>query len=75
MYNKSSKKYTKPKFRRVDSVRISKNYFSFRKGFKPQFTNEIFEISALSTKKAPTYIIKDLEKEILGKFCEKELRK
>ena len=76
LYNKSFKKYTKPKFKIGDRVRISKNDIPFRKGYKPQFTDEIFEISAISTKKPPTYIIKDLEKEeILGKFYEKELRK
>ena len=37
---------------------------------------EFFEISAIATKKPPTYIIKNLDKEeILGKFYEKELRK
>ena len=46
----------------------------FRKGYKPQFTDEIFEISAISTKKPPTSYIKDLEKKILGKLHEKELR-
>ena len=76
LYNKSFKKYTKPKFKIGDRVRISKNDIPFRKGYKPQFTDEIFEISTISTKKPPTYIIKDLEKEkILGKIYEKELRK
>ena len=76
LYNKSFKKYTKPKFKIGDRVKISKNDIPFRKGYKPQFSDEIFEISAISTKKPPTYIMKDLEKEeILGKFYEKELRK
>ena len=76
LYHKSFKKYTKPKFKIGDEARISKNDIPFRKRYKPQFTNEIFEISALSTKKSPTYIIKDLKKEeTLGKFYEKELRK
>ena len=51
LYNKSFKKYTKPKFKIGDRVRISKNDIPFRKGYKPQFTDEIFEISAISTKK------------------------
>ena len=59
-----------------DRVRISKNDNSFRKGYKPQFTDESFEISVISTKQPPTSIIKDLDKEeILGKFHEKGLRK
>ena len=57
-------------------MRISRNDIPFRKGYKPQFTDEVFEISATSTKKPSIYIIKDLEKEeFLGKFYEKELRK
>ena len=75
-YNKSFKKYTKPKFKIGDRVRISKTDIPLRNGYQPQFTDEIFKISAISTKKFPTYIIKDLEKEeVLGKFYEKELRK
>ena len=35
----------------------------FRKGYKPQFTDKIFEISALSTSKPTKYVIKNLEKE------------
>ena len=72
LYNKSLTRYKKLKFK----VRISKNDNPFRKGYKPQFTDEFFEVSAISTKKPPTHIIKDLDKEeILGKFNEKELRK
>ena len=75
LYNKSIKNYTEPKLKIGDRVRFSKNDISFRKGYKPQFADENFEISANSTKK-PKYIIKDLEnEEILGNFYEKELRK
>ena len=76
LFNQSFKKHTKLKFKIGDSVRISKSDIPFRKGYKPQFTDEIFEISSISTKNPPTYIIKDLKKEeILGKLYEKELRK
>ena len=50
LYNKSIKKYTKPKFKIADRVRISKKDIPFRKGYKPQFTDKMFEISAISTK-------------------------
>ena len=46
----SFKKYTKPKFKIGDRVKKSKNDIPFRKGYKPQFTEEVFEISAISTK-------------------------
>ena len=48
----------------------------FRKGYKPQFTKEVFEIVAISSKKPPTYKIKDEQDEIVrGKFYQKELIK
>ena len=75
LYNKSFKKYTKPKFKIGDRVRISKNDIPSGKGYKPQFTDKMFETSAISTNKPPTYISKDLEtEETLGKFYQKELR-
>ena len=76
LYNIQFMKYTKPKFKFGYGVRISKNDIRFRKGYKPQLTDEIFKILEKSTIKPPTYIIKDLEKEeIMGKFYEKELEK
>ena len=76
LYNKSFKKNTKPKFKIGDRVRLSKNDYPFPKGYKPQFTDKMFEVSEISTKEPPTYIIKHLEKEeIIGKFYKKELRK
>ena len=42
--------------------------------YKPQITQEIFEIVAIVTKKLPTYTIKDEQEEVIGgKFYEKEL--
>ena len=76
LYSKLLTMYKKLKFKVGDRVRISKNDIEFRKGYIRQFTDEIFKISAKSTKKPPTYIIKDLHKEkILRKFYEKELRR
>ena len=70
--NKPLTRYKKLKFKVGDRVRISKNDIPFRKGYKPQFTDEIFENLAVSTKKPPTYIIKDLEEEeILENFMKK----
>ena len=75
VYNKPLTRYRKLKFKVGDRVRISKNDTPFQKGYKPQFTDEIFEISAISTNKPPTYIIKHLVKEeILGNFYKKQLK-
>ena len=43
-------KYTKPKSKIGDRVRISKKNILFQKGYKPHFTDKIFETSAISTK-------------------------
>ena len=74
LYSKQFREYKKPKFGIGDRVRISKYDLLFRKSYKPQFTQEIFEIVAIATTKPPTYTIKDEQEEVIrGKFYEKEL--
>ena len=73
-YSKPLREYKKPKFGIGDKVRISKYDLPFRKCYKPQFTQEIFEIVTLATEQPPTYTIKDEQEEVIrGKFYEKEL--
>ena len=68
-------KAKKPKYEVGDKVQISKYDIAFRKGYKPQFTREIFIINRITSfKPVVTYEIKDLEGEIIqGKFYEPEL--
>lgn len=74
IYAQKPAKYTKPKYKINDYVRISKKDIPFRKGYKPQFTNEIFQIAQIATTKPPTYILRDKDNEtIKGKFYEQEL--
>ena len=66
----------KPRFSVGEYVRISKKDIQFRKGYKPQFTDEIFKIVKITTNNPPTYTIQDKDKEvILGKFYEQEMIK
>ena len=51
LYSKPLREYKKPKFGIRDRVRISKYDLFFRKGFKPQFTQDFFEIVSIATKK------------------------
>ena len=68
--------YKKPRFKIGDRVRISKYDIPFRKGYKSQFTSEIFQIVNIATLKPPTYNHHGEQgDEILGKFCEQELAK
>ena len=74
LYNKLLRDYETPEFAIGDRVRISKYNLPFRKGYKSHFTQEVFEIVAIATKKSPTYTIKDEQEEVIrGKFYEKEL--
>ena len=51
LYSKPLREYKKPKFGIGDRVLISKYGLPFRKVYEPQFTQEIFEIVAIATKK------------------------
>ena len=76
LYSKPLREFRKPKFKVGDRVRISKYDLPFRKGSKPQFTKEVFEIIAFSSKKPPTYTINEEQDEtIRGKFYQKQLIK
>ena len=76
LYSKFLREFKKPTFKIDDRVRISKYDLLFRKGYKPQFTREVFEIVAIATRKPPAYTIKDEQGEIIqGKFYQKELTK
>ena len=76
LYSKPLREFTKPTLKVGDRVRISKYDLPFRKGYKPQFTREVFEIIAIVTRKPPTYTIKDEQGEVIqGKFYRKELIK
>ena len=76
LYSNFLRDYKKPTLKTGDRVRISKFDLPFRKGYKPQFTSEVFEIVAIATRKPPTYTIKDEQGEIIqGKFYQRELIK
>ena len=74
LYSKPLRDFKKPAFKIGDRVQISKYDLLFRKGYKPQFTREVFEIVAIATRKPPTYTIKDEQGEVIqGKFYQNEL--
>ena len=64
----------KPRYRVGDRVRIAKLDLPFRKGYKQNFTDEIFFIDNIPTVYPPTYHLVDGNFEgIVGKFYETEL--
>ena len=63
-----------PKFKIGDTVRIAKENLPFKKGYKQNFTDEIFQIEKVTTLNPPTYNLSDSNQEkLLGKFYEPEL--
>ena len=74
LYSEPLRKSKKPKFKIGDRVRNSKFDLPFWKGYKPQFTEEVLEIVAISSRKPPTYTIKvEQDENIRGKFYQKDL--
>ena len=72
LYSKPLREIKKPTSKNGNRVRISNNDLPFGKGYKPQFTREVFEIVAIATRKPPTYTIKDEKGEVIqGKFYQK----
>lgn len=66
----------KPKFQVGDTVRISINKSTFRRGYQATFTEEMFVVSEVLKTDPITYRIKDLANEdIKGTFYENELVK
>ena len=65
-----------PKFKVGDQVRISKYKNIFAKEYTPNWTEEVFVISKIKNTFPWTYVINDLNGEvIIGTFYEKELQK
>lgn len=68
-------KRKRPKYKAGDLVRISKTKKTFEKGYRPNWTREVFKINRVYKRSLPEYSIKDLDGEdILGKFLEFELQ-
>ncbi len=76
IYGSGKQNKTQFKFKLGDKVRISKMKMTFEKGYRPNWTDEIFLISQRLNRIQPVYRIKDLLGEKLqGTFYESELQK
>jgi len=70
------KKQNTQKYQVGDKVRISKAKVVFKKGYLPNWTNEIFTIHAIKPTSPLTYILKDTKGEIIkGGFYAQEITK
>ena len=64
----------KPKYEEGDLVRIAKPDETFRKGYKQNYTDEVFTVFKVATLSPPTYNLIDEDNVIIeGKFYEPEL--
>ena len=76
LYGNIQSSNEKPKFKVGDRVRIYRYKNIFEKGYKPNWTKEIFVITDIKKTNPITYTIKDLNDEpILGSFYKQELLK
>jgi len=76
LYDKDLVKHTHFKFKLGDQVRIIKTRHVFKKGYLPNWTEEIFSISQKIDRYPPVYKVKDYSGEELdGTFYEQELQK
>jgi hypothetical protein len=65
-----------PKFKVGDKVRISRIKGLFEKGYLPNWSEEVFEIVAVKYTNPYTYVLKDMNGEIIaGSFYNEELQK
>ena len=66
----------KPKFSVGDRVRIYRYKGTFEKGYKPNWTREVFIVDKVKWTNPITYVLKDENNEpILGSFYKEELQK
>ena len=64
----------KPKYEKGDLVRIAKHEEKFRKGYKQNYTDEVFTIFKIATVSPPTYNLIDANNVIIeGNSYEPEL--
>ena len=76
LYADSRKDYKVHDLQEGDSVRISKTRRVFKKGYLPQWTEEIFTIDKIQNTRPTTFMLKDWnEEQLKGSFYAQELQK
>ena len=76
LYGEESDKPVRFKFNIGDQVRISKARRTFKKGYLPSWTEEVFTITKRVLRRPPAYKIADFDDEELeGTFYEQELQR
>jgi len=64
-----------PKFKVKDLVRISRQKATFEKGYKQNWSTEVFRILKVQNTNPPTYLLEDLHNEpVTGGFYEQEIQ-
>ena len=76
LYGSSTMSSDPPKFKVGDHVRISKAKRTFKKGYLPNWTREIFTVVKCHPGNPPVYVLQDYQGEVLqGTFYAQELQK
>ena len=73
LYPEDTKKY-KAHYKVGDIVRIYMKEGDFKRGFTPNYTQEVFKVEKIEPTKPVTYVLKDSRNDnIIGKFYAQEL--
>jgi hypothetical protein len=76
LYGEQTEKPVRFKFNIGDQVRISKARRTFKKGYLPNWTEEVFTITKRVLRRPPVYKIADFDdEELKGTFYEQELQR
>jgi len=69
-------KFKKPQFKVGDRVRLNKKFRTFKKGYLPGWTKEVFVVRSVKGGKVPTYKVEEWDGSLLrGTFYEQDLQK
>ena len=75
LYGKKGK-FKKPQFKVGDRVRLNKKFRTFKKGYLPGWTEEVFVVKSVKGGKVPTYKVEEWDGSLLrGTFYEQDLQK
>ena len=76
LYGNKKAKFKKPRFKVGDRVRLNKKFRTFKKGYLPGWTEEVFVMRSMKGGKVSTYKVEEWDGSLLrGTFYEQDLQK
>ena len=76
LYGKKKGKVKRPRFKVGDRVRLNEKFRTFKKGYLPGWTEEVFVVRRVQKGKVPTYKVNEWDgTQIKGTFYEQDMQK